>query len=42
MADDVEALLDEAIADGYRRIPATTADSLARALAAASIDEEPW
>lgn len=42
VANDAEAALDRAIADGYRRCPATPPGPDVVARAAASIDEEPW
>ena len=42
MASDAEAALDRAIADGYRRHPASPPGPDVVAAAAASIDEEPW
>ncbi len=42
LAEGGEARVDEAIAAGYRQNPASAPDSLVSALAAASIDEEPW
>ncbi len=42
LAEGAEARIDEAIAAGYRRTPASSPDPTVDALAAASIDEEPW
>lgn len=42
LADDLASSVDQRIVDGYLRIPAVAPDGLVEALAAASIDAEPW
>lgn len=42
LAGDAQGAIDAAILDGYERIPASPPSPLTLALAAASIDEEPW
>ena len=42
LTEGAEGRLDRAIAEGYRRIPATERDDLVWSLAVASIEEEPW
>jgi Ribbon-helix-helix protein, copG family len=42
LAADVESKLDEAIAEGYKRIPAAVPDTYVERLAVASIEQEPW
>lgn len=42
LAEGIEGRIDQAIAEGYRRIPAEPPDATVLALAAASIEAEPW
>lgn len=42
LGSDLEARVDDAITEGYRRVPAQPGDELVRALAIASIEAEPW
>ena len=42
LASDVESKLDEAIAEGYKRLPPSVPDASVERLAVASIEEEPW
>ena len=42
LASDVESKLDEAIAEGYKRLPPPVPDASVERLAVASIEEEPW
>lgn len=42
LAADIEAKLDQAIADGYRRLPPRQLEAFTEKLAIASIEEEPW
>ena len=42
LATDVESKLDEAIAEGYKRIPPAVPDASVERLAVASIEQEPW
>jgi metal-responsive CopG/Arc/MetJ family transcriptional regulator len=42
LAQGVESRIDEAIREGYRRIPAEEPSELVNALAGASIEAEPW
>lgn len=42
LSDDLEAALDRAIAAGYRSIPADEPSTDLLAVAAASIEAEPW
>jgi metal-responsive CopG/Arc/MetJ family transcriptional regulator len=42
LAADAEPKLDQAIAEGYRRLPAGPPGALVESLATASIEEEPW
>lgn len=42
LAEGIEGRIDQAIAEGYRRIRAEPPDDAVLALAAASIEAEPW
>ncbi len=42
LASDVESRLDEAIEEGYRRLPPPLPDASVEALAVTSIEQEPW
>ena len=42
LAEGIEGRIDQAIAEGYRRIPAEPPADDVLALAAASIEAEPW
>ena len=42
LASDVEAKLDEAIAEGYERLPPPVPDASVERLAVGSIEQEPW
>lgn len=42
LAADVDASIDAAILEGYRRVPATEPSPITQLTAQAAIDEEPW
>ncbi len=42
LASDVESKLDQAIAEGYMRLPPPVPDASVERLAVASIEQEPW